>query len=716
MKACVIDFETTIASEVYGPDHRDPANDFHTIIYGDKPTDIKVIHKLEGFKRELDDAYTDLMSADIVVGHNLPFDLGFIIHHWKAKRTMPKVWDTQVAQYLLSGQRHSFASLAELQNIYLGTKIKKDRISQLYKKGIGADKIIAAKDRCKRIWSLYEEYCYDDGRTTLQIFKAQYELAKKLNILNIIKTYNAYMVSLIIMMSEGIKVNLPGTERTIRDFELQILEKLAEAEKIVAEYWTDPRLPPFNISSSAHKSAVLFGGNIPCDVVVDNGFYKNGNPKTKRERQLVYVKGMGIPNSVSREGIKKGQYETGKGIIQNILHTTDNPLIKKYCTLQLEGMNLKKVVSTYLKAYLKYNIDGYVYPKFNNTSVITGRLSSSGGINFQNQPASGPMLVHIQGQLCAPEGFTCCAIDWSQLEMYIAGWNSKDQALIDDLIINNLDFHCQSLAFAEGETYESIHHKVKVLKLEEYELKRKKAKPITFQKTYGAGFKRVAKETGLDEDVVKRVFDGLDAKYWKLKLFNDHVFERVKQNTRVSMAKNIPAAQKGNRKESRRFNELGQELLPIMCGETKYFNKEYIRQIGYYKMPHGKLYSFEEYGNLDEKGKVKRAFAMPQVKNYTCQGGAADVVAAVTNELMEYSLNHYDDVKIVSTIHDSLWFYIKKGTEGLHIPKLCDIMVQVPKALKKWLNVELDFNFACEATVGENFGEQEKFQREDNSI
>lgn len=709
MRVCVFDTETTINSTTWGPDWRSPQNDFHTIIYGESPNNVKVVHKLEGFGRELDEAHDVLMSADLVVGHNLPFDLGYIIHHWKERREMPNVWDTQIAQYLLSGQRHSFASLAELQNIYLGAKVKKDKISKLYKRGIGADKIMAAKDRCKRIWALYDEYCYDDGRTTLQVFKAQYELAKKLSILNIIKTYNQYMVSLVIMMSEGIKVNLPGTERTIRDFELLILEKLQAAEEIIKVYWTDPRLPPFNISSSAHKSAVLFGGNIPCDVVVDNGFYKNGNPRTKREKQLVYVKGMGIPNSISREGLKKGQYETGKAIIQNILHTTNNPVIKEYCALQLEGMNLKKVVSTYLKAYLKYNINGYVYPKFNNTSVITGRLSSSGGINFQNQPASGPMLVHIQGQLCAPEGFTCCAIDWSQLEMYIAAWNSKDQALIDDLIVNNLDFHCQSLAFAEQATYEEIHHKVKVLKLEEYELKRKKAKPITFQKTYGAGYKRVARETGLEEDVVKRVFDGLDAKYWKLKLFNDHVFERVKQNTRVSLAKNIPAAQKGNRKESRRFNDLGQELLPIMQGENKYFNKQYIREIGYYKMPHGKIYSFEEYGELNKEGKVKRGFAMPQVKNYTCQGGAADAVAAVTNELMAYSLQHYEEVKIISTIHDSLWFYIKKGTEDLHIPALCDIMVQVPKALKKWLNVNLDFNFAVEATVGDNFGEQEKF-------
>jgi DNA polymerase I-like protein with 3'-5' exonuclease and polymerase domains len=747
MRICTWDLETSIADELLGPDPRSPKNDFYTLIWGNTPDNVKIKHNEMGFKRELDDAKDELLSADLIVGQNLPFDLGYIIHHFVERGKLPDVFDCQIAEYLMSGQRHSFASLEELQLIYLGVKVKKSRISALYKKGIGADKILAARHRCKRVFALYEQYCYDDGITTLQVFKRQYQKAQQLGMLNVIRAYNQYMVALTIIMHTGIMLDVPGTEKTIREFELIVLEKLAESTKLVKTYWNDPLLPEFNINSSAHKSALLFGGDIEVSVKEQVGYFKpkpikevvpwtddqlkyiaksletdpeayfmpkmkvigweDPKPKFKTFKKVIHVSGMGLPTSLTQEGKIKGRYETGRAIISNIKNHTKNKDIQQYCSLQLESMNYKKIISTYLKAFLKYEISGYVYPKFNNTAVITGRLSSSGGINFQNIPASGPMFVKVQRLFIAPKGFICCSIDWSQLEMYIAAWNSKDSALKNDLL-GNLDFHCQSLSFAEQSSYEDIYNKAKVLKLEEYEYKRKKAKPITFQKTYGASFKRVAKETGLEESVVERVFNAMDAKYWKLKAFNDHVYQSISLNKKVSLSKHVPNSQKGKTKDSRRFNELGQELLPIMQGDNKYFSPEYIREVGYYQMPHGKLYSFEEYANLNDRG-VRRGFSMPQAKNYTCQGGAADVVACVTIEIMNYALKYKDEIKVINTVHDSLMFYIKEDKKALHVPALCGIMVRVPKALKKWLNVDLDFDFAVEAKIGSDFGHLEVY-------
>lgn len=142
-KVCVIDFETSIGTGVHKGLAKDPNNDFYTIIWGSHPDEVKIAHSAEGFKRDLGPA-SEVLSADVVVGHNLPFDLSYIIHHWTAEARMPRCWDTQIAEYLMTGQRHQYASLAELQSKYLGQKIKKDRISRLYAAGIGADKIVAA--------------------------------------------------------------------------------------------------------------------------------------------------------------------------------------------------------------------------------------------------------------------------------------------------------------------------------------------------------------------------------------------------------------------------------------------------------------------------------------------------------------------------------------------------------------------------------------------
>jgi DNA polymerase I-like protein with 3'-5' exonuclease and polymerase domains len=708
MKVQVIDFETKISSTCHGPMAKWPENDFCTTIWGNHPERVQCTHNPNGFKRILGVA-GEILSADILVGHNLPFDLAYIIDYYKTEKRIPQTWDTQIAEYLMTGQRHSTSSLAELQVKYLGGKIKKDRISKLYKKGIGADKIIQAKARCKRLWKLYEQYCIDDGATTLQVFKAQYTKVKQMGMLPIIKLYNQYMMALVFMMAEGINVDLNGCEKTIREFKLKEIALLQEASEIIKKYWTDERLPEFKITSPTHKSAILFGGCINCRVVRENGTYKDGRTKTKIFEELVPVIGMGLPLSLTQESKIEGRYQTDTGVIHNVLSYSKEknlPEVHRYCELQIQAMNYKKMVSTYLKPFIDKSINGKLFPHFNNTAVITGRLSSSAP-NFQNIPAKGEMNSHIQGKLVAPEGWVCVSSDYSQLEMFVAAWNSKDEQLTKDLQ-EGLDFHCQSLAFAEQLSYEDVFRKCKIEKDKEYEAKRSKAKGITFQKEYGAGVKTVAEGTGLDESLVQKVFDALDEKYWKLKLFKEHVHTTSVNNQYPSLAKHIPANQKkGHTKDGRRFNNRDEELLPIYQGNNKYYDPSYIRNVGYYKMPHGKLYSFEEYAKIGYHGEVRRGLSVPQIKNYTSQGGAADVMAAATVELMEYTLQHQDDVKMVNTIHDSNWFYIKKEKLNLTLKEIERIMCDVPKALKKHLNVDLPFKFMVESKIGPNFSEME---------
>ena len=116
MKVLVFDIETSIGQGVHGSDPKDQSNDFFTVIYGNHPDIVKIKHNLNGFKRILPEKFFD--DIDIVVGHNLSFDLGYI---WQTScfqayiKRGGKVWDTQLAEYFLSAHRHQYASLAELQ-------------------------------------------------------------------------------------------------------------------------------------------------------------------------------------------------------------------------------------------------------------------------------------------------------------------------------------------------------------------------------------------------------------------------------------------------------------------------------------------------------------------------------------------------------------------------------------------------------------------------
>ena len=109
-----LDLETSCGTSMHGPAAKDPNNDFYTVIAGNTSDNVQVMHQIGGYKRTLSaEAVKMLDHADVIVGHNLPFDLSYIYKMKEFKAFMKRkgqVWDTQIAEYLMSGQRHSFAS------------------------------------------------------------------------------------------------------------------------------------------------------------------------------------------------------------------------------------------------------------------------------------------------------------------------------------------------------------------------------------------------------------------------------------------------------------------------------------------------------------------------------------------------------------------------------------------------------------------------------
>lgn len=310
MRIMSFDTETSIGHTVHSSTFRDPNNDIYTQIWGWSEDNVEVLHDQLGFNREL---ARDLGNIDLIIGHNLGFDLAYVWHD-KALETFVlrggKIFDTQVAEYLLTGQQHQFSSLAELQLKYLGEVEKPSRISTLYKHGIGADAIVNAQHRCPRMWKLYNHYCQTDGVTPIKIYRKQLELAESKGMLPIIELYNDYLLSIINMTVSGIKVDVIKCEKTLRDFNIKHIEYLEQAQNILKEYWKDPRLPVFNINSPDHKSAVLFGGDIKITEKEQIGEYKNGNPRFKNIEKHIRVDGFRVPTSISSPAKKLGLYST----------------------------------------------------------------------------------------------------------------------------------------------------------------------------------------------------------------------------------------------------------------------------------------------------------------------------------------------------------------------------------------------------------------------
>lgn len=107
-----------------------------------------------------------MLDTSLVIGFNIKFDL-----HWLRRLGLNvshlKIWDCQIAEYMLSGQRIQYASLnATAEKYGLGSKL--DVIEQEYwSKGIDTDEI--PRD-------VLEEYLYQDLILTYEVYKKQKEI------------------------------------------------------------------------------------------------------------------------------------------------------------------------------------------------------------------------------------------------------------------------------------------------------------------------------------------------------------------------------------------------------------------------------------------------------------------------------------------------------------------------------------------------------------
>lgn len=402
MKPIVIDLETSLGGKIFGPDSRDPSNDYYTLIYGDHPDRVTIEHRAEGYGRTLpNNIFAD---CDLIVGHNLGFDLSYL---WETPELITyldnggAVWDTALAEYLMSGQRHKYPSLKELQKLYLDQQIKEDRISYLFSKGVGAERIIAARKRCPMLFALYEKYCKGDGVSTLRVFAAQYRKAKEMGMLPILKAWMRGFLGLLEMENSGLQVNLDNCEQTLQSFRQQALENLAKATELVRDKW-DERLGEFNINSPKHKSAMLFGGEFKIKEKVQDGFFKNGNPKFKAVDAFITIEGFGLPLSWTKGSKREGLYVTDDGVINEIGKRCTDATVLEYCRLQKEAMRFTKMASTYLEPFIKYSVDGVLKPRYNKTLTVTGRLSSSQP-NMQNCCSADTEVLTRSGWKLFPE-------------------------------------------------------------------------------------------------------------------------------------------------------------------------------------------------------------------------------------------------------------------------------------------------------------------------
>ena len=308
-----------------------------------------------------------LDSNDLVVFFNGKFDL-----HWLIKEGVSfvgrKVWDVQIAEFILSHQTNRFPSLDETCVKY-GVPVKENIVkTEYWDKGINTDEIP---------WPILSSYAAHDADITLQCYHKQLAIMTPAQI-KLCRMQCEDMQILREMEANG----LPFDEQLCQVRAVELDDKISKTKADLAGVY--PNIP-INFGSNDHLSAFLYGGIIREDSKEHIGFFKSGvkvgQPKFKNI-EIEHVLPRLYQPLKGSEMAKEGNFATDEGTLRKLKGK------KGVIQTILELSKMEKLNGTYYRGLTKLRQEqgwdeGVLHGQFNQTTAISGRLSSSKP-NLQN--------------------------------------------------------------------------------------------------------------------------------------------------------------------------------------------------------------------------------------------------------------------------------------------------------------------------------------------
>jgi len=373
MKPLVLDTETTTSNK---------GNPFDTsnklcyvglksyIPYDRNLYDIE--YSVNPYRKNLEEIQSVINDHDIIVGFNLKFDLHWI-RFYGIDFSSKRVWDCQLVHFIITNQTHPYPSLNEVAEYY-GLTPKLDVVAKEY-----WDNSIDTVDIPREI---LEEYLQGDLNLTEQVFLKQREyLQSNSGLVRLCSLHNQDLLVLQEMEFNGLIYDNEKAKKLAVDTRQQI----NSYDGLLYVYHN---LAEFNLNSSDHLSALLYGGEIKLRKKEPNGFYKTGaragEAKEKWVDYTVKYPRLFTPIKGS-ELAKVGLYSTDEPTLKSLRGNKNG---KELIQLLLKRAELEKRVSTYYEGLTNLQIknkweEGKLHGQFNQCVARTGRLSSSKP-NLQN--------------------------------------------------------------------------------------------------------------------------------------------------------------------------------------------------------------------------------------------------------------------------------------------------------------------------------------------
>lgn len=468
-----------------------------------------------------------LGMADILVGHNIKFDLLWLIE--SGFEIECPVYCTMIGEYVLARGQKVPLSLAETAKRREVTLKRSDLMEDTFKKGIGYEQMDP---------EIVEVYGRGDVISCLEVYESQMHDYRKPEFTGLRKTrdmMNEMLLTLLDMERNGIYIDMESLDSVEDEFtkERNILE--LRLKELVFTVMGDS---PVNLNSPAQLSEVVYSRRIPDKNLwretFNVGLDKRGKPlprpkmdpkelsrsikntseliRRTKGAQCQECHGYGTVQKIKKDGTpfknrSKCQQCQGAGIVYteldkiagfklvpssirdvsaNGFSTDKNTLNFLLAQAQrkgydeaiefLKGMRRLNALNVYLTSFcggIRRNTrsNGVLHTTYNQCITSTGRLSSSDP-NFQNQPRGGTFPIR-KCVVSRFEGGEIMEADFSGLEFRVAGALSKDAQIYED-IMSGKDVHKQTAAIINQCEIDEVTKDM-----------RQQAKAYTFAPLYG---------------------------------------------------------------------------------------------------------------------------------------------------------------------------------------------------------------------------------------
>lgn len=323
----------------------------------------------EPYGQSLQEIQKLLDEARTLVGFNLKYDLAWLHRYGLVVSPSCRLFDCQVAYFILTNQKNSYPSLDEVAE-FCGTEKKLDVVkTEYWDKGIDTDKVP---------YDILEEYLGQDLIVTENVYNV---------LTDIIEAQSPKMQKLISVAMQDLRVlfdieknGLLLDEQKCQQFTKNLETKIDEIDSELRRIFKAPWLNP---NSGEHLSCVLYGGTVYVDGKENYEFvYKDGRTTTKSRNIKIPYSSPRLFNPLEKTQLaKEGFYATNEPTLTALAMKAKGEY-KKILDLILLRAKQEKLVSTYFRGFPKRNeemgwFDNIMHSSFNQCVAQSGRLSST---------------------------------------------------------------------------------------------------------------------------------------------------------------------------------------------------------------------------------------------------------------------------------------------------------------------------------------------------